>query len=67
MRHGESQLSVQHKAVYPGCHVTSVTASLVTVAQRPEGAFPWESVSALWPEVTEEDALAGRPLSGPEF
>lgn len=44
MRHGESQLSVQHKAVYPGCHVTSVTASLVTVAQRPEGAFPWESV-----------------------
>lgn len=24
-------------------------------------------LSALWPEVTEEDALAGRPLSGPEF
>lgn len=24
-------------------------------------------LSSLWPEVTEEDALAGRPLSGPEF
>lgn len=67
MRHDESQLSVQHKAVYPGCHVTSVTALLVTVAQGPEDTFPWESVSTLWPKVTEEDTLIDRPLSGPEF